>query len=203
LTAAFCFNFRRKFTGFTTRLQDYALKRHVTACKRFAIRLISEMAGAIFWRKMKPHAHSPHQKRQEMSALTGRLRRQSRKITGPRAAILEILRRHRHPLTNREIFSELPGDRCDLATIYRAMHLLEEMGMVKRFDFGDGAARFELVGENDDGHHHHLVCTQCAEVVEIEECFPEKIEKRIAAQNGFKAVTHKLEFFGICPDCQR
>ena len=89
-----------------------------------------------------------------------------------------------------------------MATIYRAMHLLEEMGMVKRFDFGDGAARFELVGENDDGHHHHLVCTRCAGVVEIEECFPRKIETRIAAANGFKSVTHKLEFFGICPECQ-
>jgi len=115
---------------------------------------------------MKPHAH-PH-KRQEMSALTSRLRGQSHKITGPRAAILEILRHHRHPLTTREIHSEMPGGSCDLATIYRAMHMLEKMGMVKRFDFGDGAARFELVGENDDGHHHHLVCTQCLEVVEIE-----------------------------------
>jgi Fur family ferric uptake transcriptional regulator len=75
--------------------------------------------------------------------------------------------------------------------------------MVKRFDFGDGAARFELVGENDDGHHHHLVCTSCSEVVEIEECFPEKIERKIAAKNRFKSVTHKLEFFGICPECQR
>jgi len=150
---------------------------------------------------MKSHAH-PH-KRQEMSALTSRLRRQSHKITGPRAAILEILRHHRHPLATREIHSEMPGGSCDLATIYRSMHLLEKMGMVKRFDFGDGTARFELVGENDDGHHHHLVCTQCLEVVEIEECFPEEIEKRIAAQNGFKAVTHKLEFFGICPECQR
>jgi len=154
-------------------------------------------------RQMKPRAHTHSRQRQEMSALKSRLRRQSRKITGPRAAILEILRRHPHPLTNREIFSETPGGRCDLATIYRSMHLLEEMGMVKRFDFGDGAARFELVGENDDGHHHHLVCTECSEVVEIEECFPEKIEKKIAARNGFKAVTHKLEFFGICPDCQR
>ena len=151
--------------------------------------------------KTRPHPH-PHEK-QELAALTTRLRREARKITGPRAAILEILRRHPHPLTNREIFSETPGGRCDLATIYRSMHLLEEMGMVKRFDFGDGAARFELVGENDDGHHHHLVCTECSEVVEIEECFPEKIEKKIAARNGFKAVTHKLEFFGICPDCQR
>ena len=152
---------------------------------------------------MKPHAHSHSHQRQELSALKSRLRRQSRKITGPRAAILEILRRHPHPLTNREIFSEMPAGGCDLATIYRAMHLLEAMRMVKRFDFGDGAARFELVGENDDGHHHHLVCTECSEVVEIEECFPAKIEKQIAARNGFKAVTHKLEFFGICPACQQ
>jgi len=152
---------------------------------------------------MKPRSHSHSVKRQKLSVLTGHLRRQSRKITGPRAAILEILRRHPHPLTNREIFSEMPKGRCDLATIYRSMHLLEQMGIVKRFDFGDGAARFELIGENDDGHHHHLVCTKCAEVVEIEECFPRRIEKRIAARNGFKAVTHKLEFFGVCPACQR
>jgi Fur family ferric uptake transcriptional regulator len=151
---------------------------------------------------MKQHPHTHSQPRQELSALTGRLRQQSRKITGPRAAILEILRRHPHPLANREIFAAMPAGQCDLATIYRAMHLLEEMGMVKLFDFGDGVARFELVGEGDDGHHHHLVCTRCAEVVEIEECFPSAIESRIAAANGFKNVTHKLEFFGLCPDCQ-
>ncbi len=152
---------------------------------------------------MKPHPHSHSHPRQEMSTLKSRLRRQSRRITGPRAAILEILRRHPHPLTNREIFSEMPAGRCDLATVYRAMHLLEAMGMVKRFDFGDGTARFELIAENEDGHHHHLVCTRCSQVVEIEECFPAEIERKIAARNGFKAVTHKLEFFGICPACQR
>ncbi|HEY4952463.1 MAG TPA: Fur family transcriptional regulator [Verrucomicrobiae bacterium] len=151
--------------------------------------------------KTSPHKHS-HQ-RQEMPALTERLRGQSRKITGPRAAILEVLRKHPHPLTNREILTVLPEGECDLATIYRSMHLLEKMGMVKRFDFGDGAARFELIGDGDDGHHHHLVCTGCSEVVEIEECFPNEIEQRIASKNGFKAVTHKLEFFGICPECQR
>jgi hypothetical protein len=69
----------------------------------------------------------------------------------------------------RAIFSELPAGECNLATIYRAMQLLEKLGMVKRFDFGDGAARFELVAEGDDGHHHHLICTKCAGVVEIEE----------------------------------
>jgi Fur family transcriptional regulator, ferric uptake regulator len=138
-----------------------------------------------------------------MPALKERLRQQARKMTGPRAAILEILRAHPHPLTNKEIFAAMPKGHCDLATIYRSMHLLEEMGIVKRFDFGDGSARFELVGEGDDGHHHHLVCTRCSEVIEVEECFPTEMEKRIASQNGYKAVTHKLEFFGICPDCQR
>jgi Fur family transcriptional regulator, ferric uptake regulator len=147
-------------------------------------------------------AHHAHQK-QELSSLTTRLRREDRKITGPRAAILEILRQHPHPLTNKEIFAELPKGECDLATIYRAMQMLEKLGMVQRFDFGDGAARFELVKEGDDGHHHHLICTQCAQVVEIEECFPAEIERRIARQNGFHAVTHRLEFFGVCPDCQK
>jgi Fur family ferric uptake transcriptional regulator len=151
---------------------------------------------------MKPHAHKHIHRRQEMSALTGRLRGQSRKITGPRAAILEILRKHPHPLTNKEILTALTKGECDLATIYRSMHLLEKMGMVKRFDFGDGAARFELVGEGEDGHHHHLVCTKCSVVVEIEECFPGEIERHIASANGFKAVTHRLEFFGLCPGCQ-
>ena len=146
--------------------------------------------------------HSHRAQPPALPALTERLRRKSRKLTAPRNAILEILRQHRHPMSNKEIFEALHKGECDLATVYRSMHLLEEMGMVKRFDFGDGVARFELLEEGDDGHHHHLVCTQCAEVIEIDECFSREVEEKIAARSGFKAVTHKLEFFGICPGCQ-
>ena len=141
-------------------------------------------------------------RREQLADLTNRLRERERRITGPRQAVLETLRQHSHPLTNKEIFAALPKGLCDLVTVYRSMHLLEELGMVKRFDFGDGVARFELVGEGDDGHHHHLVCVRCSQVVEIEECFPAKIEDEIAARNGFKAITHTLEFFGVCPRCQ-
>jgi Fur family transcriptional regulator, ferric uptake regulator len=150
---------------------------------------------------MKTGNDSHSDRRQALPALADRLRRQSRKITGPRKAILELLRRQAHPLTTREIRAAMSG-RCDLATVYRSMHLLEELRMVKQYDFGDGTARWELVGEENDGHHHHLVCTRCAEVVEIEECFSDEIERRIAARNGFQSVTHRLEFFGICPECQ-
>lgn len=152
---------------------------------------------------MKTRADSRFKERQALSVLTSRLRRRSRKITAPRQAILDILRQHRHPLTSREILAAMPAGQCDLATVYRAMHLLEEMGMVTRFDFGDGTGRYELVGEGDDGHHHHLICTRCAAVVEIDECFLREIENRLAVESGFKAVTHKLEFFGVCPACQQ
>jgi Fur family ferric uptake transcriptional regulator len=152
---------------------------------------------------MKAHTHSHPPRRQKMSTLTGRLRRQSHNITGPRQAVLDVLRKHPHPLTIKEIRGAMPADRCDPATIYRVTHLLEQMGVVKRFDFGDGAARFELIGEGDDGHHHHLVCTQCTKVVEIEECALGKLDSRIAAATGFAAVTHRLEFFRICPLCRR
>jgi Fur family ferric uptake transcriptional regulator len=149
---------------------------------------------------MAEHRHT--QRHAALPELAERLRSKSRKVTGPREAILKVLREQKHPMSNKEIFGALPKGDCDLATIYRSMHLLEDMGMVKRFDFGDGIARFELLGEDDDGHHHHLVCTRCAGVVEIGECSVDSLDERIAANNGFKAVTHRLEFFGICPNCQ-
>jgi Fur family ferric uptake transcriptional regulator len=148
------------------------------------------------------HIHRHHQAHAGLPELTEQLRRKSRRVTGPRQAILEILRRHPHPMSSKEIFAALPKGEGDLATVYRSLHLLEEMQMVKRFDLGGGVARFELLAAGDDGHHHHLVCTRCAKVVEIEECFTTEFEEKIAANNGFKSITHKLEFFGVCPRCQ-
>ena len=137
-----------------------------------------------------------------LSELTDRLRRHTGRVTGQRQAILDILRLRRRPLTSKEIFAALPHQDCDLATVYRSLRLLERAGMVKRFDFGDGVARFELLGEGEDGHHHHLICTVCTRIVELEECFGEELEAKIATASGFKGVTHRLEFFGVCPRCQ-
>ena len=131
-----------------------------------------------------------------------RLRKDSRKLTGPRQSILAVLRRQGRPMSNKQIHSSLGADECDLATVYRSTRLLEQLGIVKRFDFGDGIARYELLRGGDDGHHHHLVCTRCEKVVEVEDCFSCELEQRIAMRNGFKAVTHRLEFFGVCPACQ-
>ena len=80
------------------------------------------------------------------------------------------------------------------------MKMLEATELVSRVDLGDGVARYELT--RGPGHHHHLICTQCSEVVEIEECFTREAEKGVASRHGFVGVTHRLEFFGVCPACQ-
>ena len=154
---------------------------------------------------MGTHSHHDHKHEHTdvpLDALKDKLRAGSRKITGPRQAILDLLRRESHPLTNREILGHLGHEECDLATIYRNMHLLGAMGLVRKYDFGDGVARFELVRGDGEAHHHHLICTACAAVVEIDECFPTALEQTIAAHSGFSKLTHKLEFFGVCPKCQ-
>lgn len=138
---------------------------------------------------------------ESLSDLQERLRKNSRKVTGPRHAILDILRKLGNPISIKEIHEHL-GRECDLATVYRSIRMLEDAGMVKRFDFGDAVARYELLREGDDGHHHHLICTNCAVIVEIEDCFPQEVEEQIARRNGFKRIHHKLEFFGVCPKCQ-
>ena len=138
----------------------------------------------------------------KLDGLAGQLRERSRKITGPRRAILRILQNQKHPVSIAKIHALASETACDLATVYRAMKMLERIGIAKRFDFGDGVARYELDRPGGGGHHHHLICVDCAKVVEIDQCFPAELEQSIAAGNGFTRVSHKLEFFGVCPKCQ-
>jgi Fur family transcriptional regulator, ferric uptake regulator len=138
-----------------------------------------------------------------LTELTGRLRRQARRLTGPRQAILRVLAEAGHPLSSKEIHAALPRQSCDVVTVYRSLHLLEEFKAVHRFDLGDGVARFRLLPEGDDGHHHHLVCRGCSRVIELDHCILGELQERLARESGYTALSHRLQFFGVCPACQR
>ena len=64
----------------------------------------------------------------------------------------------------------------------------------------DGQQLFRLCG--DDGHHHHLVCTNCGKTVEIESP-SESWLKGISDKYGFTIERHTLEVFGLCEDCRK
>ena len=131
------------------------------------------------------------------------LRSKRLRATPARLAILRHLGAARRPLCIDEIHKKLRGA-GDWATVFRCLRHFETTGIVTRCDFGDGQSRFELVsgGCGAGHHHHHLVCRSCGKVLQVGDCGLGKIERELETLHGFAAVTHSLEFFGLCPRCQ-
>ncbi|HUJ09730.1 MAG TPA: Fur family transcriptional regulator [Verrucomicrobiae bacterium] len=132
-------------------------------------------------------------------ALTA-LRRRKHRITGPRRDILAVLAASHGPFTIEQIHKRLKKESCDLVTVYRNLATLEELGLVRRCDFGDGTCRYELQGEED--HHHHIICRVCSKVETIDLCVADALEQ-LARQMGYTSVTHSTELFGVCPKCRK
>jgi len=151
----------------------------------------------------KPHDHGhDHADATEKARIL--LREASLKVTKPRLAMLEILIKEHGPFTSDEIHTRLAKPRslgpCDLVTVYRCLAKFESLGLITRCDFGDGAIRYELSA--GDHHHHHIICRSCKRVESLPHCPVEDKVFRIP-KLGFKDVSHRLEFFGICPDCYK
>lgn len=87
----------------------------------------------------------------------------------------------------------------DLVTLYRCMATFEKVGLVRRCDFGDGVARYEYQ-EGEDHHHHHVICKKCRRMESLEHCKLPKLEGQVR-KLGFTKISHQLEFFGICSEC--
>lgn len=142
----------------------------------------------------------------------GKFRKQGLRFTGPRRAILNVLNHTTDHLSAEEIYlavhREYPA--IGLTTVYRTLELLVEMGLVYKLQFGDGRARFELVhSPQKPGHHHHLICLHCKRIIDYNDFISEelqlleKVEKSLAEKYHFKILNHRMEFYGICEDCQK
>ena len=79
-----------------------------------------------------------------------------------------------------------------IATVYRTLHLLDEMNLVKRHDFRENYSRFEVNLE----HHHHLIDLESGKVIEFQNKELEAIKDRIANELGYDLVDHRLELYG-------
>jgi Fur family ferric uptake transcriptional regulator len=152
---------------------------------------------------MSPSAHTSHTHagaEARLEKLLAALRDSHLKLTRPRRALLEVLAHEHGPFTIEELAHKIEGTPCDLATIYRNMDAFEQLRIVQQCDFGDGMARFELIGA-DEEHHHHIICRKCRKLELIDLCFVRELEK-LVRERGYTQVSHSLEFYGICADCQ-
>lgn len=88
-----------------------------------------------------------------------------------------------------------------VATVYRAMPLLVEAGLIQPALVGNGdSQRYEIAFERE--HHDHLVCTGCGRVVEYQSEALEALQREIAERYGFAIEAHVHELRGRCSDCR-
>ena len=119
--------------------------------------------------------------------------------TRARERVLEVFLKDRRPLTAREIHRRA-GAKANLASVYRNIRLLCELGLLISVDRVAEGERFEL-SESYRNHHHHLICERCGAVEDLEGCLLKSAVRNVQARTRFRIVRHELNLYGLCLDC--
>jgi len=130
------------------------------------------------------------------------LSRAGLKRGGARDRVIELLASEPCALSAVEIEDALraSGRVTARATIYRALDLLAEHGLVERVEVGDGQTRFEQVRPGGE-HHHHLVCERCGTLVAFDDPGLERAIDRLSDRLGVRVQSHDVLLRGACGRC--
>lgn len=128
------------------------------------------------------------------------LRRQGRRMTPQRALLLRIIGESDEHLDAEEIHrrARAQGARISLATVYRTLRVLAEMGLVHELHFDEEHHHYERAA----GEHYHLVCLECGAVSEFWPPDGGRRLSQVAEDSGFELVHARLELHGFCRRCR-
>jgi Fur family transcriptional regulator, ferric uptake regulator len=134
-------------------------------------------------------------------ALQEKLRAGGLKPTRQRLRVLQELAAENSDVTALELHRRLraDGDRIGLATVYRTLNALASQGVIDSFSHHPSESCYRLCS---DGHHHHLICTSCHQVVELEECGLDNWLAKVASSADFEPTEHRVEVLGLCSNCR-
>ena len=125
-------------------------------------------------------------------------------ITSPRLLIIEEILINKNPISIEKLQKKLEG-KVALSTLYRALNDLKSVEIIKEFTTTDSITMFEVLDLEED-HHHHLFCTNCGDIVDIN--LSKRFEKNIDAEVSkieknfnFEIKDHTLELLGLCSKC--
>ncbi len=93
------------------------------------------------------------------------------------------------------------GEKVSKASIYRALPLFIDCGLVREVDFSDGHWHYEPIYGHT--HHSHLRCLGCGRVVEFEAPALKALEDELARDHGYRIKGHSLQVHGYCRSCQK
>ncbi|WP_080808194.1 Fur family transcriptional regulator [Halomicronema hongdechloris] len=93
------------------------------------------------------------------------------------------------------------GEHVSPSTIYRTLHVMVNLGLLRELELADGKKSYELSNPYA-GDHHHLVCVQCGAVVEFEEDMTSEVAHDQAASQGYSILDCQFTIYGVCSNCQ-
>jgi len=132
--------------------------------------------------------------------LADSIRASGLKVTGPRLAVLRVLDQAPHSTAERlyaTVRAELPG--TSLQAVYGVLAAFTGVGIARKIEPAGSPALFERrVGDN----HHHIVCTRCSAVHDVDCAVGESPCLTPSNTSGFTVQTAEVTYWGLCPDCQ-
>ncbi|WP_099192134.1 Fur family transcriptional regulator [Tepidibacter mesophilus] len=134
-----------------------------------------------------------------------KLKEEGYKLTPQRRSIVDIMIKNEGKHLNSEEIYDLVKVACPeigLATVYRTLQLLDDIGAVSKLNLDDGCCRYEISSDDESHNHHHLICKKCNKIIEVEEDLLETLEEQIEKNYGFKIFDHDVKFFGMCNSCK-
>lgn len=137
-----------------------------------------------------------------MAAISTKLRVQGHRVTPQRMAIMKnLIGNKQHPSVD-QIYACVKKDfpMTSLATVYKTVHLLTQMGEITELGFGEDFKRYD--GGNIHPHPH-LICTRCRNIMDLDADQLTGLSQEVAKKTGYRIERHRLDFFGICPQCQQ
>ena len=124
------------------------------------------------------------------------------KLTPQRQEIIKVFLEDKKHFSADDVLKKVQQTFASVSfdTIYRTLNLFKELGLIIEVDFFDGCRRFEM--NDEDNHHHHLVCLKCGKAEEVRNCPAECIHNVLKQNPGFKISGHTFNIYGYCPNCQ-
>ena len=122
-------------------------------------------------------------------------------MTPQRLMIVRALRHSDGHVSAAQIAEQVRGAYpfVDVSTVYRTLDVLKRMRLATSTDMGAGDVVFEWSPEEP---HHHLICSSCGHVVEMEHRYLVALESSLRKDFGFAPDMHHHAIFGLCRECQ-
>jgi Fur family peroxide stress response transcriptional regulator len=139
--------------------------------------------------------------KRRLNQMLSKLKDHDFRLTPQRLAVLKVLAvSEGHPTVERiyeTVRAEFPT--TSIATIYKTVNLLKQLNEVLELGFPDGSNRYD---GNKPYPHPHAICTRCNKIIDPNLGSLEDLTKEVVKETGFRIISHRVDFFGTCRDCQ-